>query len=298
MSNKPARIFAFDRVYVTAAPNGTKVIEWRLNTCFPIPYGTPEFYIEFARSAGEWERLNEDEPVVNSCVYVDPEKRRCGYDNNVYYRVVMVVGGETYNSKPERTIGVWNKHDWLIARDVVRKEYLRLKRYVGTFGYLLRKREHGVPCTDCQDFDTEETISANCGGCFGTGIIGGYYDAIPYYVDLSGTASQRDVQSPFGDVDNRRRSARAVAYPMVTTYDLWIDADKNKRYVIRQVEMSVEIKGRPLVYNFELRELPANAIEYQIPLEQDLSETIGIAPTDPESQGWRKDIDFIEVDCQ
>lgn len=295
MSDKPARIFTFDRIFVTAAPNGAKVIEWRLNRCFPIPVGVPEFYVEFARSAGEWERLNPDMPEVNSCVYVDPVKRRCGYDNNVFYRVVMDINGVEYNSKPEPTLGVWNRHDWLHAREVVRKEYLRLKKYVGTAGYLLRKREHGAPCTDCRDFDTEESVSTKCPNCYGTGIIGGYYDGIPYYMDLSGTSSQRDVQSPFGEIDNRRRSARGVAYPMVTTYDLWIDGDKNKRYVIRQVETSVEIKGRPLVYNFELRELPANAIEYDVPLEQDLSEEIGIAPTDPESAGWRRDIDFIEV---
>jgi hypothetical protein len=292
---KPAKIFAFERIFVTAAPNGAKVIEWKLNKCFPIPAGTPEFYIEFARSAGEWTRLNPDDPEVNICVFVDPEARRCGYDNNAYYRVVMSVGGNEYHSKPEPTLGVWNRRDWLIARDVVRKEYLRLKRYVAAPGWLLRKREHGIPCTECLDYDTEETVSSKCTKCYGTGILGGYYDAIPYYVDLSGTASKRDVQIPFGEIDNRRRSARGVAYPMILTYDLWIDADKNKRYVIRQVDTAVELKGKPLVYILELRELPANALEYSIPLQQDLTEEIGIAPDSPESAGWRRDIDFIEV---
>ena len=297
MSNKPARIFAFERVFVTAAPAGFTTIEWRLNKCFPIPPGIPEFYVEYAPAAGgEWERLNPDTPEINTCAYVDTLKGRCGYDSG-YYRVVMAVGGEEYHSKPEAVYGVWNKYDWRIAREVVRKEYLRLKRYVGTFGYLLRRREHGTKCTQCVDFDTGESVSAQCDNCYGTGFAGGYYDGIPFYVDMSGTVSSKDVQIPFGTMDNRKRVVRAVAYPMVGTYDMWVDADKNIRYIVRQVETAVERKGRPLVYVCEFRQLPGNATEYEVPIEQDLTEEIGISPDSPESAGWRRDIDFIEVDC-
>ena len=297
MPNKPARIFAFERVLVTAAPAGFTTIQWYLNKCFPIPVGTPEFYVEYANdSGGEWERLNPDMPEVNTCVYIDTEKGRCGYDSG-YYRVVMSVGGEEFNSKPEPVYGLWNRYDWRIAREVVRKEYLRLKKYVGSFGYLLPRREHGPKCTECIDFDTGESVSSNCSICYGTGFIGGYYDGIPYYVDLSGTASAKDVQIPFGSVDNRKRVVRSVAYPMISTYDMWVDADSNTRYIVRQIEHAVARKGRPLIYVCEFRELPGNAPEYQVPIEQDLTEEIGISPDSPESAGWRRDIDFIEVDC-
>ena len=295
MSSKPARIFAFERVWVTASPDGLKVIEWRLNKSFPLPAGTIEFYVEFARAAGEWTRLNPDSPETNTCVFVDPDPRRCGYANNEFYRVVMVVAGTSYHSTPEPTLGVWNTHDWLIARDVVRKEYLRLKRYAGVLGHLLKRREHGPKCTACLDWDTEDVVNTDCAFCYGTGYIGGYYDAIPYYMDLSGSATNRDVRQPFGESDNRKHTGRSVAYPMLNSYDLWVDGDKNKRYIVRQVEDTVEIKGRPLVYTSELRELPASSTEYSVPLEQDLTDEIGVAPDSPESAGWRRDIDFIEL---
>lgn len=290
------KTFAFElgEVWATVTPLGHTIIEWRLNKDYRFEGTSLVFYIEYAYAVDGWTRLNPDEPVVNECIYVDTNQYRCAVSNDVYYRVVAYDGIREYNSRPISTLGVLTERDWLIVRDVVRKEYLRLKKYVGTFGYLLKRREHGIPCHVCLEYDVEEVVDSRCPVCYGTGIIGGYYNALPYWVDQSGTTTRKDVKQPLGMVDNKVRVTRTVAYPRLDTYDMWVDGDKNKRYKFREVSSEVELKGTPIVYISKMHEIPAANIEYEVPLEQDLS--IYDPPGAPEKTplGWRRGITFQE----
>jgi hypothetical protein len=289
-------IDVFKRIIVSVTPDDSKVISWQLNSMFKPegPYCT--FYVEFAKGLGEWTRLNPDTPVENFCAYVDTVKRKCAYDNDMYYRVILFDGIQEYTSKPEIAMGTWNKHDWLIARDIIRKEYLRLKKYVGTQGWLLKKRKDGKPC-ECNDWDTGEPVVSNCDKCYGTGIQGGYYNAIPYWLETNDGPTAGDVTVPLGVVDNRSASGRGVAYPILSTYDVWIDGDMNKRYIIRKIDSATDFRGKPLIYNVIMNEAPASDIVYDVPLEQSLEDVFGPPPSedcviDPNisTGGWRQGI--------
>lgn len=273
-------------VYVT--PVGTNLIEWSVNPCFPVPEGTILFYVEVARAAGEWFRLNPDTPVFNECVFVDPSTYKCNTRNDWYYRVIMSIEGEEFVSVPQAALGVWNRHDYLIARDIVRKEYLRLQKFAGTNGQLLKRRITGVVCTECVDWDTNQPTSPFCGGCFGTGFENGYYNGVPYMFDLNRTGSFADSNGTTGTNDTRkiRNGVRSVAYPRIDTYDVWVDADKNKRYIIWELDHAEEIRGKPLVYSVQLKELSGNRIEYQIPITQEPPDQ---NPT-PTQGGWEDGI--------
>jgi hypothetical protein len=275
-------------VFVTVTPDNDQLIEWKLDPAYILRTPSPSFYVEVARASGEWKRLNPDNPIIDSCIYVDTTRYRFNLSNDVFYRIVVDDAGSIFNSKPEATLGVLTRADFLIMRDVIRKEYLRLKKYVGAFGFLLKHRDHGTPCPKCLDHDLQTVVNSNCLLCFGTNKLKGYYNGFPYWVDLSGTTSQKDVNSPLSVTDNKARTVRSVAYPRMDTYDIWVDGDKNKRYVIRQVQTAVEIRGKPLVYVSQFREIPTTSIEYRIPLEQPLTaeeEAAGL-----QLQGWRKGI--------
>lgn len=299
-NTKPARTFTFERVEVYVTPANEKIIQWWLDRCFPMDSAVPVFFIEVSRAAGEWERLNPDAPVADHCVYVDRTNYRCGKDNDVFYRVVAFDGTTEFVSQPEAMLGVWNKHDFLISRDVVRQEYLMLRKFTGTLGYLLKRRTHGVPCQNpaCLDHDLKIPTTTACPNCYGTGFQNGYYNGLPYYIDLSAFSSNKDVTQPIGTTDNRSRLGRAVAYPRVDEYDIWVDADKNKRYVIRgEVERLVEIKGKPLVYKLKLNEISVSNVVYRIPLEQNVpvpeGESSG-SPDLPKQGGWQRGISYVE----
>ena len=126
-TGKPAKVFTFERVTAYITPNNEKIVEWRLNKCFEFE-GTddPVFYIEWARGGGEWSRINPEDPIANMCLYLDEDKYRCGMKNDVFYRVIADDGVREYASKPAHTLGELPHRDWLLARDIIRKEYLRM----------------------------------------------------------------------------------------------------------------------------------------------------------------------------
>ncbi len=300
---RPTKTFTFKRIYVTVTPNGTAVIEWRLDRCFLFPGDLLRFYVETAPSGGEWIRLNPGDPVVNSCVYVDTgkvpgtyNKNSCGsMGNQWFYRVVANDGETDFFSQPESMYGVLSRHDWLIARDVVRKEYLALRKFHGTLGYLLKRREYGAPCSNeaCLDWDTEQPQVSNCPLCYGTGFLRGYYDGIPFWIDFSAAESSKDVVQPFGTVDPMVRAGRCVAYPLLDTYDLWIDADKNLRFLVRKLRPAVEVRARALVYVGEFHQLPHGRIEYTVPVDQPPLPSSSEDPA-PAQGGWTDHISHIE----
>jgi hypothetical protein len=290
---KPARIFAFTRVEVYITPENGKIIQWWMDPRFEFNTPLSGFYIDWARTKGEWTRLNPGEPLRNICLYLDEDAYRCGMENDVWYRVVAVDSNDVeYPSAPAHTYGEMTKRDWLLSRDILRKEYLRMKKYAGTFGYLLKLRTHGEKCRECFDWDIEEPIAAStCTVCYGTGFVKGYYNAIGFYMDLSGVKVGGDINDPFGYEETRIRNARAVAYPWLGAYDIWVHGSANKRYVIRHAVTGAEMRSIPLVYfPIQLRLLPASDIAYQVPMYTPLD------PTDPEEQnfvsdkGWRQGI--------
>ena len=296
MSNKRAhKIFAFREVTVSVLPNNYKVIEWVMDQCFRIDEPILAFYVEYARAAGEWCRLNADAPVIDQCMYVDSDSYRCNLNNDVFYRVVAYDGVREYTSKPACSLGVLNRHDWRIARDVVRKEYLRLKRYVGAEGYLLKQRTYGPQCQECLEFDTLESGNSLCSNCFGTGVVGGYYTGLPFWVDISGYVKESDVELGRGVVDNRNITGRCVAYPRVDPYDVWVQAHTNKRYNVRKVQIAVNVRTKPLVYVLEMREIPASAREYGIPLVPDIAAASSSAAEAKATDGWRQGISCQEI---
>ena len=291
----PAKIFAFDEVSVYVTPENAKIVEWRLDRRFRFAGWPLQFFIEWAWPAGEWTRLNPTDPVTDSCFFVDTAAYRCAASDDTYYRVVAYDGIQDYTSRPAHTLGALNHHTWLLARDVLRKEYLRLKKFIGTFGYLLRRREHGEKCPVCAEFDIEDSGTSQCPICYGTGIVGGYYNAYPYWIDLSGTIDRKDIDEPFGVVDNQVRQGRGVAYPRVRAWDLWVHGSANRRFIIRTVTTGVELQGVSLVYTpIELRELPPSNIEYSIPMEASHGSSSSSGAVEQDS-GWRRGISHEEI---
>ena len=294
--SQPRDIFPFKDVTVSVAPDKSKIIQWNIDHRFRFDNDVVGFHVDISRG-GEWFRLTET-PVVDMCLYVDQDRYRCGLRNDIFYRVVAVDTLDVeYKSKPVNIFHCWkDSAQWRIARDILRKEYLRLQKLpTGTEGYLLKARQHGPKCTECLDHDLQESIVECCGNCFGTGFKGGYYDAIPFWLDLSGTSSQENKTSTFGVVNNKKRIARAVAYPLVSEYDIWVATKTNQRFIINKVESTGETLIIPLIYRLTISELVQSDEAYNIPAHQDMEDIHGDAAADLADDYLDEDITQKEV---
>lgn len=267
----------FKRVAVSHVTKGGSLICWELAPSF-FSAGPLHFYVDFGwPGTDEWTVLNE-EPVIDDCCFVDPCQRNWKVLNEAYYRVRLLLpsveGCPVFKSQPQTAIGRLDRKDWLRARDIVRREHLQLRKVDGTAGFLLKRKKFGIACTRCRDWDTDEITDGDCPICYGTGIVGGYYPGIEFYVRPRGGWTRRInlATPPRGtNADIIDDGNRCVLYPLVDTRDVWVEADADARYIIDGYEVLVDYKGLPLVASLKMALAPGSHIVYSVPIEKQLS---------------------------
>jgi len=329
----------FHHIDVLTTPDNQKVIHWVLNKNFTVPIGYEAyFYVDWARSGGPWTCLNSTSPITGDCFYVDNNRYNYNMEKNLYYRIrllekLLPAAGSsssssnseesedsgdwvTYVSIPQQALGVTQKENYLVMKEIVRLEYLNLKKKGGIHGFLLKRKEWGDKCPTCTGFDMEEVINSSCPDCFGTGILGGYYPGIDYWISISTNNRDRNInEGGIGTMNPQTRLARGVAYPWVDSGDIWVDSQTNERYIIRKIKHEAEIEGKVIIYSLQLNLLPNTDISMDIPVEEEAeefeieveecpSETVDVtekSPDEPadtvkskettEDKGWRRGLE-------
>jgi hypothetical protein len=247
--------------------------------------GTPpySFYIDVAPNGSEdWTTLNKT-AVVDDCSYYDPNKYNYAMNIDYSYRIRMVDGNNTvFYSNPFQPLGNWNKRDYLLAKEIMRKEYLELTKFTGVRGTIVKRRQWGPECPRCLDFDTKEVTDNKCNICFGTGFIGGYFKGIESWVKLSNLRRNKDITDT-AVMDPFTRMGRSVAYPYLDNRDFWVNTDTNERWFISNPTSAADMRGIPIIYNAEYRKAPTSDIIYDVPLDSTADLLVYLDDTAPNS---------------
>lgn len=266
----------FKRIQIVTQPLGGSFIAWELFSNFKAP-GPFHFYADFGRSGTtEWEPLSSD-PVVDACFTVDPARRYYDHLADFSYRVRLVLPNLQDNegnctvhiSQPQQANGLWSKRDWLLAREIARKEYLyqRKRTNLTAVGILLKRRRWGVVCEDCKEFDTGEVQARWCPNCYGTGFEGGFFKGVDFTVTMDAPWQREFKRHPQKSMTNNIiRHGRAVAYPYVDSDDIYVRKDNGERYYVHAIRQEAEVGGIPVVVSIELRLAPSTDLAYTVPL--------------------------------
>lgn len=208
--------------------------------------------------------------VQDTDTYLDQEKRVFNDILNTWYALKTTdqVTGEFWYSPPQHAGAVWRKREWLIAREIVRQELVRVQRVrAGTRGYLLRRKSFGTPCPVCLSPETGQVQDPNCLTCFGTGITGGYYTPIETWVELEQERLMRRLDPAQGMLKGAVITARTLAYPPLTPNDYWVSAKSNQRYRVQPgVTKAAQIDEEPIVLSFDVEVENYNHVIYQFPI--------------------------------
>jgi hypothetical protein len=193
-------------------------------------------------------------------VLYDNEKRFYGQRSTGVYRL-RLVSAKKQQEWISPSIGIYGRlsfTQWRLLLKVVRAENRTAQTYTGTPGYLLKRKQIGVPCAQCLDYLTDDVKKPQCSVCYGTGFIGGYYTPpLPYTVVIENKNSHDTVeQNQRGPVNDQVISGRMLATAGPATYDVWADNITGDRYTIQGLTTAVHIKGVPVVYTAELRKIP------------------------------------------
>lgn len=258
----------FFEIYVHNNPKGGSVVFWGLRRQFidPLPY---HFTVQWAEAASS-DNWQDVASVTNTYFATDPVPRQFAVEIESFYRIKLTTPSGSYTSFPQQATGIWNKRDWLIARDICRKEQLVAHKFAGREGWLLKRIVWGERCPQCSDYDTEEVSNSKCPVCYGTGKVGGYWPAFPVWpYELEGGPQQRHKKQDdqVGMRDDQIWQARMLAYPHISTYDIFVEKGSGNRYVIRNIGVAAEMRSIPLVNNVEMRLAAYTDAVYNVPLE-------------------------------
>jgi hypothetical protein len=263
---------AIHRLRVYPRHGGGSFIHWEYRWDF-VPTG--DFTITVQRSPsgiGNWVTVGQVSGGIGDLPSSlnDNEKVNRSPFGRWFYRAVYDCGDIATTTQAEPAWGSLPKADWLVAREIARREQRRLeKTTAGTQGLLLKRMHYGAPCNreGCLNPDTGDVSSPDCRVCFGTGFVGGYYGGSAYWVDFS-SGEDRNIQNnpQVGTIDDRTRYARGLACPLPITLDVWADADGDKRYYVHRCWTLAEIRSVPLVLRLELKLAPPSDVAYQLNL--------------------------------
>ena len=261
----------FQRVTVDAYFNviveNRVLVEWAMNRVFRAP-GPYTFTLLRGHAINDDNYTPVAETLDQPWAY-DKHPSFPSQGTEVYYKVQLTDGdGIVYYSDPVPLASYWTRYDWTIGREILRKESLLLYKRAGVRGWLFKRRLWGEVCTvdGCTDPDTGEINDPNCPVCFGTGVVGGYYDALPYWVFMNPTQRVKRLDPNVGLQTETIETVRCLAYPTPAANDVWVQAGSDQRYVVQSdIAAIARHRGIDLVLNLRLEERPRSDIIYTLP---------------------------------
>lgn len=277
-----SHVFPFRRVSVDHMVRGTTRVWWQLDRTFNQP-GPYVFQLQLGktglRDAADW--VNIGPPVVNGYAAYDPAWREAGYDLLDHYRVVLTTPTDVYVSQAANCYGDLPERDWVLAREIIRKEQLRFK-YVAVPGYLLKPFRFGKPCRRCRDELTQEVLDSDCPVCNGTGFEVGYHPPLALQCwDLSPQSIQENVDAQVKGAtrENPYVTARVIGFPAINKGDIWVNGSSDERWLVETIQVAAAMRNVPIVYQIKMGLIPLSNTAYAIEIGGEPAERVG--PTLP-----------------
>lgn len=275
MPNTRTRVF--DRITVDHMIRGVTRVSWRLYYSFsaPAPYS---FQLQVGRTglpaADDWEDVGP--PATDSVYAVDDTVRLSGASLLTHYRVILTdADGTAYPSNPAAAYGILPLRDWLLAAEIVRKDRLLHRSFIGIPGWLLKRKRVGQVPVAAKYADTlvdpltgmiVRTQGAGTEVTAGTGIVGGYFAPFRLDVDMPGGGSAAEAGGEQGTYDAAIDfpGCRFLMLPYVDREDLFVADGSDRRYEIGAVAVSKSHRGVPLFGEATFSLLPASDTAYTI----------------------------------
>lgn len=261
------RIYPFRRVSVDHMVRGVTRVWWQLESQFREP-GPYVFQLQYgytpSNDSVDWKNVGA--PVTNGYMATDPGWREGGTELLTHYRVTLTTPENTYVSQPANCFGELTERDWLLSREIIRKEQLR-HRLVSVPGYLLKQYRYGKPCKRCRDELTSEVTDNACTLCAGTGFEVGYHPPMPLQCwDLSPemTDERVDAQVKGSTRENAYVQARVVGFPALNKDDIWVNGSTDERWLVNEIQVIAAVRNVPVVCQVRLGLVPFNNSIYAL----------------------------------
>lgn len=255
------------RIHVDYAVGGSARVAWevREDLVDPRPWS---FQLQVSRDGGGDTWTDVGSAVENIFYAVDDMQRQYGKGLRLGYRIVLTTPRDTYTSETAQVLGNLSKRQWLQARALIRRIRLEARQLTSLPGYLMKRKLYGTACPDCLDPITGGVMNSDCSTCQGTGKVDGYWRATADTMFDLTPESEDTKRSEQGTVNDVRVQGSFIGIPMLHRNDVWIDANSDRRYIIRQVRPTAELNRVPIIVKAELRLAEFGDIVYTVNPEE------------------------------
>lgn len=239
------------------------VYTWEVSQGLADP-GPWRFVVEEGQApAGPWTALSP--ALVNTYSWTQVQPRTIGKDEVLYYRVVMTTPMNVFESEVMMPYGDMGRREFLIAREIMRKEMLTASKFEGVEGQLWLVSTFGPKCTVCLDPITGMIRDGYCPACSGTGRAPAYHGPYETWLKFS-TAQRQTMHSGDGNgtLQPTTYKVRMIGAPPVKTNDLVVDRGSAKRYYVDSVAVVSEVRRTPVIQELVVHEAPLSDVAYKV----------------------------------
>lgn len=240
---------------------------WEMSGGFNDP--TPwEFTVQLGDTDdGPWKDISPK--LINVVAWKDDGgKHLVGKSNVLYFRVVLRTPRGTYSSHVMQPYGDIGRRDFLLAREIIRREALRARVLAGVECDVYIRSTFGPKCTYCIDPVTGDVRNSNCPKCFGTGRYPAYFGPHRMMLSFSADAAHHKTNTNDGTHETRTFEAIAIGNPVLKHGDVIIDRGQDKRYIIGVAGIISEVRRIPCLQRLGFDEAPLSDPVYRIGLPE------------------------------
>jgi len=252
----------FDRVDIAPSYDMGFVFSWRMNDDF-VDSDPWTFVVQESETPkGPWKDISGK--LVNTFFFSEKEPRVAPKDQTLYFRILLKTPAGKYESHVESPYCSLSRREFLLAREIMRKEILMQEKMAGVLSLVWYKSIFGPPCTKCGDFVLGDTVDSCCPHCFGTGKIPGYYGPFPAYVSYSPMDRRKGMQRPSGVDELYATPGRVIGSLRLKKDDVVVDPVSNTRFFVDAVQNLVEFRRYPVIQSVTLNEIAKTHIVYKL----------------------------------
>lgn len=217
------------------------------------------FTLQETRNDGKkW--LDISEPIENAFIYQEHATRIYPRTDTIKFRIVATDGDKKkYTSFSIAPYSILTKREFLLAREIMRKEILMMKRSSGTPIKLFKYDYFAHPAPEGTDPVSGSVIDPD----YSVGDL--YYG--PY--DLFGAFQPqlkeiKQEESGLGHSEQFQYKARTIGFPYINSYDIIFDDNEDRAFKIGPVTNVAEIRRMAIVQDLAVNEIEKSSPIYRL----------------------------------
>ena len=212
---------------------------------------------------GPWEDISPE--LVNVVAWMDEGgKHLYGKSNILFFRVVLKTKRRTYFSAAVQPYGDLGRREFLLAREIMRRECLRARVLAGVECDVYIRSTFGPKCTHCIDPITGYVRDDSCRWCFGTGRFPAYFGPHKMMLSFSPDTTHNKESSNDGTHETKSFEVLAIGNPVLKKGDVIVDPRQDKRYVVGVASVVSEVRRIPCLQRLGFDEAPISDPIYRI----------------------------------